>query len=257
MLKEAMSRPGICPRPPKRRIKRVHRSLPRLTEEGGKNIVRIAACGINKSWRATYNEKYTLNTHLINTNVSTNPDIGAFLNQYPALEDDDSDDDDLEDDDSEDADSESDYPVQSRSQEARSDCEDGDESKSVGEGEGVDKGVGEGVGEGEDEGVDEADEGEGDLNAGEGEDVGVGQDRSGVVGEGYANERNGKYSSQKVSVVYLSYMWLDTDGILIDPALKSLDIGPTIQPSSSTRPRPKMKQGQYSNPKLGSKLTFL
>jgi hypothetical protein len=91
--KKSRAKPGLCPRVPPRRVDVVKHPIPQL-ERGtgsGKVIVRIAACGISKSWRQKHPEEIKKYIHLLNMKMTEKPDISAFLSQHPTSDADGSD----------------------------------------------------------------------------------------------------------------------------------------------------------------------
>ncbi|KAF8602007.1 hypothetical protein BDV93DRAFT_509670 [Ceratobasidium sp. AG-I] len=82
------ARPGLYPRLPSTRIETVRRPIPHL-ERGtgsGKVTIRIALCGLSKSWREAYPDEIQKSTHLLNMKAVTKPDISAFLAKHPMPE---------------------------------------------------------------------------------------------------------------------------------------------------------------------------
>ncbi|KAF8604848.1 hypothetical protein BDV93DRAFT_555276 [Ceratobasidium sp. AG-I] len=82
------ARPGLYPRLPSTRIETVRRPIPHL-ERGtgsGKVTIRIALCGLSKSWRKAYPDEIQKSTHLLNMKAVTKPDISAFLAKHPMPE---------------------------------------------------------------------------------------------------------------------------------------------------------------------------
>lgn len=85
---KAKARPGLCPRVPPLNVDVVKRPIPHL-ERGmgvGKVTIRIALCGISKSWRERYPEEFHKSTHLLNMKQISKPDINLFLAQHPMAE---------------------------------------------------------------------------------------------------------------------------------------------------------------------------
>jgi hypothetical protein len=71
----------------------VKRPIPHL-ERGtgsGKVTIRIAACGISKSWREAYPDELQKSVHLLNMKETTKPDISSFLIKHPVSQPDGSD----------------------------------------------------------------------------------------------------------------------------------------------------------------------
>ncbi|KAG9085536.1 hypothetical protein FRC07_013350, partial [Ceratobasidium sp. 392] len=82
---KAKAKPGLCPRFPPRIIEITNRPLP-LLERGigsAKVIVRIALCGISKTWCHDYPDEFRKNPHLINMRETDKPDTSMFLVQHP------------------------------------------------------------------------------------------------------------------------------------------------------------------------------
>ncbi|KAG8766625.1 hypothetical protein FRC12_006749 [Ceratobasidium sp. 428] len=93
LLETARSQPGLCPRPPRRRVVITKLPVPHL-ERGtgsGKFVVRIALCGISKSWREANAGELQNYTQSINFKAVEKPDICSFLAEHPLLDDDGSD----------------------------------------------------------------------------------------------------------------------------------------------------------------------
>ncbi|CAE6437862.1 unnamed protein product [Rhizoctonia solani] len=78
---------GSSYRPPVRRVVIVDRPIPRLErgKGGAKTIIRIAICGLSKSWREAHSQQLESYTHLINTKAANKPIIHNFLTQYPLM----------------------------------------------------------------------------------------------------------------------------------------------------------------------------
>ncbi|KAG9085356.1 hypothetical protein FS749_004476 [Ceratobasidium sp. UAMH 11750] len=85
--KKAMAKPGHSPHIPPRQIKVVKRPVPQLERGTGssKVVIRIAFCGISKSWREKNPEEFWKCAHLINARVIAKPDIDAFLVENPMV----------------------------------------------------------------------------------------------------------------------------------------------------------------------------
>jgi hypothetical protein len=84
-LEKARARPGLCPRLPLCKVEVIKSPIPSL-ERGsgsGKVPVRIAACGISRSWCQKYPDEYKKYTHLLNMKEVSKPDISLFLQQHP------------------------------------------------------------------------------------------------------------------------------------------------------------------------------
>lgn len=85
--KKATTRPGL-PRLHPPRIELVRRPIPHL-ERGtgnGKVTIRIALCGLSKSWREAYPDEIQKNIHLLNMKETAKPDINSFLAEHPMPE---------------------------------------------------------------------------------------------------------------------------------------------------------------------------
>lgn len=82
---KARAKPGLCPRLPPRRIEVVKGPIPTLEHGSGSGRVpvRIAVCGVSKSWRQRYPDDFKKYAHLIDMRVTNKPDIDSFLEQYP------------------------------------------------------------------------------------------------------------------------------------------------------------------------------
>lgn len=91
-LEKAKARSGPILRP-RRKIQIVKRPIPHLERGIGSNkiTVRIALCGISKSWRRRLPNEFTKYGHLINTRLTAKPDIIDFLTKYPMSDNDDND----------------------------------------------------------------------------------------------------------------------------------------------------------------------
>ncbi|QRW12665.1 hypothetical protein RhiLY_11664 [Ceratobasidium sp. AG-Ba] len=78
-------KPGFKPGVQSRRTETVRRPIPRLERGTGsqKAIVRVAHCGISKTWRETYPDEFKRYTHLINGQDMIKPNIASFLEQHP------------------------------------------------------------------------------------------------------------------------------------------------------------------------------
>ncbi|KAG9093099.1 hypothetical protein FRC06_011673 [Ceratobasidium sp. 370] len=85
---KAKAKPGLCPRLPPRRIEIVRCPIPHLERGTGaaKSTIRIAVCGISKSWRRANPDEFKRYAHLLNTKANVRPDISSFLTQYPMLD---------------------------------------------------------------------------------------------------------------------------------------------------------------------------
>lgn len=83
--KKAKSKSGIYPRLPRRSVEIVKRSVPHLERGIGTNkvTIRIAMCGISKTWRQDHPDEFKKYAHLINMRESVKPDITGFLAQHP------------------------------------------------------------------------------------------------------------------------------------------------------------------------------
>ncbi|QRV84784.1 hypothetical protein RhiJN_12800 [Ceratobasidium sp. AG-Ba] len=83
-IKNARSQPGLSSRPP-RRIETVKRPIPQLERGTGSSrvAVRIALCGISRSWRAGHPDELQKSQHLINFKATTKPNLDSFLAQHP------------------------------------------------------------------------------------------------------------------------------------------------------------------------------
>jgi hypothetical protein len=82
---KAQAKPGPCPRFPLRQIENIRSPIPSL-ERGtgsGKVPVRIALCGVSRSWRQQHSDEFNKYAHLLNMKEATKPDISAFLTQHP------------------------------------------------------------------------------------------------------------------------------------------------------------------------------
>ncbi|KAF8607835.1 hypothetical protein BDV93DRAFT_552656 [Ceratobasidium sp. AG-I] len=99
-LVQASRQPGICPRPPPRRIQIVTAPIPPLQHGTGKTktTIRVAACSISKSWRKNNEDEHKRSAQHINHKANTKPDISEFLSQHPVPteSDDEEDEDDLD-----------------------------------------------------------------------------------------------------------------------------------------------------------------
>ncbi|KAG9092551.1 hypothetical protein FS749_015622 [Ceratobasidium sp. UAMH 11750] len=84
-LEKNRSQPGLCPRPPQRRIEISDCPIPQLERGTGssKVTVRIALCGVSKSWRDNHPSELLKHGHYINSKVFEKPDIRSFLAQHP------------------------------------------------------------------------------------------------------------------------------------------------------------------------------
>ncbi|QRV88455.1 hypothetical protein RhiJN_16473 [Ceratobasidium sp. AG-Ba] len=84
-IKNARSQPGLSSRPPRRRIETVKRPIPQLERGTGSSrvAVRIALCGISRSWRAGHPDELQKSQHLINFKATTKPNLDSFLAQHP------------------------------------------------------------------------------------------------------------------------------------------------------------------------------
>lgn len=82
---KARAKHGFCPRLPRRRIEIIKCSIPTLEHGSGSGRVpiRIAACGVSKSWRHKNPDEFKKYAHLIDMRETDKPDIGLFLEQYP------------------------------------------------------------------------------------------------------------------------------------------------------------------------------
>ncbi|QRW11229.1 hypothetical protein RhiLY_10228 [Ceratobasidium sp. AG-Ba] len=78
-------KPGFRPGFRSRHMEIVRRPIPRLERGRGssKVLIRIAHCGISKTWRKTYPDDFTKYAPLIDTRDTTKPDITSFLEQHP------------------------------------------------------------------------------------------------------------------------------------------------------------------------------
>ncbi|QRV77038.1 hypothetical protein RhiJN_05053 [Ceratobasidium sp. AG-Ba] len=85
---KAKAKQGLCPRFSARRLEVVRRPVPQLERGKGrrKTIVRIALCGLSKSWREANPLDLAKYKPLINVRAATKPDIGAFLRKHPLPE---------------------------------------------------------------------------------------------------------------------------------------------------------------------------
>ncbi|KAF8603709.1 hypothetical protein BDV93DRAFT_508345 [Ceratobasidium sp. AG-I] len=90
---KAGAQPGPYSYPPSIKVEVVKRSIPHLERGTGtsKVTVRIALCGISKSWRENHQAELTKYAHLINTKATVKPDIAAFLSSNPMPNDNNSD----------------------------------------------------------------------------------------------------------------------------------------------------------------------
>jgi hypothetical protein len=88
---KARAKPGLCPRLPFRRVEVVKRPIPHL-ERGtgtGKVTIRIAVCGVSKSWRDKNPDEFRKYAHLFNMKETTRPDVTSFLASHPMVHPDD------------------------------------------------------------------------------------------------------------------------------------------------------------------------
>ncbi|QRV91933.1 hypothetical protein RhiJN_19951 [Ceratobasidium sp. AG-Ba] len=70
----------------RRRVEIVKRPIPHLERGTGatKVTVRIAICGISKSWIKAFPKEFKKYSPYVNSSANVKPDISAFLEQYPA-----------------------------------------------------------------------------------------------------------------------------------------------------------------------------
>ncbi|QRV78266.1 hypothetical protein RhiJN_06281 [Ceratobasidium sp. AG-Ba] len=78
-------KPGFKSGVQSRRTETVRCPIPRLERGAGsqKAVVRVAHCGISKTWRETYPDEFKRYSHLINSQDTIKPNIASFLEQHP------------------------------------------------------------------------------------------------------------------------------------------------------------------------------
>ncbi|KAG8727992.1 hypothetical protein FRC10_005423, partial [Ceratobasidium sp. 414] len=82
---KARAKPGLCPRLPPRRVETIKCPIPTLERGSGSGRVpvRIAMCGVSKSWPQKHPDDFRKHVHLLNMRETDKPDITSFLEQHP------------------------------------------------------------------------------------------------------------------------------------------------------------------------------